>query len=147
MVPMRRSHSLLSGFLVGLVAASGVLLVHFTLQLPTSDYRARLYFLLAEWPVGVSSFYFGATFLVATGATALAGGRDRWAFLGAAVAAAAAVAALWLHLFSYLVWMHDENVTPIGMWSRLAAAALGVVGVILLARSGRLTGAWSGRGI
>jgi hypothetical protein len=129
------------GLIVGLAASFSLLLVHFTFQFPTSDYRARLYFLLAAWPFGISAFYFGATFIAGSLAAVLASLRDRWAFMGVAIAAALAVLAIWLHVFSYLVWMHDDDVTTSGVIERVAVAVLIGTGAIIFARRGRLTSA------
>jgi hypothetical protein len=135
------ARSLAVGLLVGLAASFALLLAHFTFQFPTSDYRVRLYFMLAAEPIALSAVYFGATFIVASLATALAGVRDRWAFVGGGMAALIAVTALWLHVFSYLVWMHEEDVTTTGIVARVAVAVLVGSGAILLARRGRLTSA------
>ena len=146
MVPSQRSRSMFAGFFVGFNVSSAAMLAHFTLQLPTSDYRARLYVLLASWP-SLTAFYLGATVLVAAVGVLLAGGRDRWAFLGAAAGGSVVVVALWLRLFSYTVWLHDEDVTMAGTRLRLAIAVVVGAGAILLARGSRLTSAWSRRGL
>jgi len=146
MVLTQRSRSLFAGFIVGLAVAAAAMLTHFTLQLPTSDYRARLYLLLGAWPA-LTAFYLGGAVLVAAAGVALAGGRDRWAFLGAAAGGSVVVLALWLRMFSYAGWLHDEDVTVFGTGLRIAVALLIGIGAVLLARSSRLTGAWSGRGV
>ena len=137
----RASRSLALGFLVGLATSFALLLTHFTFQFPTSDYRARLYFLLAAWPFAISAFYFGVALVAGSMAALVAALRDRWAFLGVAIAASLAVLAVWLHVFSYLVWMHDDEVTTLGIIERVAAAVLIGAGAILWARRGRLTSA------
>ena len=84
--------------------------------------------------------------MVAALAAALAGVLDRWALLGISIAAGLAVIGLWLHLYSWLVWLHEEDMTSAGVSTRIGFAVIVGVGAIILARRDRLARATGMRG-
>jgi hypothetical protein len=136
---MRPAHlkQFLAGALLSLGTGTALLGLHFVFQLPTSDYRARLYFLLWGAPLTVGSFYLGALLVVGLAASALTGWRSRTAYGGAAVGALIAWFALYFRVFSSFVWLHEEDVTGAGRLVRVVLATALLAFTLAVARRAR----------
>lgn len=125
---------------LALLIGSAVVLAEFTLLFPTSDYRARLYGMLWSWvwPVGV--IFFGMVVIPPALIAVVTGWRKVWTGVGVLVGGLVVMAAVYLHLFSYTVWLHDEDIPSWGAAIRLMLSAY----IVLVAGMAAL---WYRRGI
>jgi hypothetical protein len=128
MLPASRWRSFWMGLMVSGALGLSLLLLQYTLALPTGDLRARMVSLLANapWSIGLPLF----ALLVVAGELGLlvSGWRTLGAAAGALVGAGLVYLVLRSGVFGYLVWRYPEQVTGVGQAGRVVAAlALGAL--------------------
>lgn len=138
---VRRSESMttfLAGGGLALVIGSGLMIGDFVLHWPTSDDRARLYYLLAEAPVDLALPYLVLAFTAGLAGAWLAGWRGPALFGGVAVGSAVVVGLLFAGTYSLAAWREAHAVSMAGKWARLVTVMAATALAVLVSRQLRL---------
>ncbi len=130
----RSVRNLLPAVAVSVAVCGALLVMQYTLAMPTEDVRARVYHLLRSMPPVFVPFFV----VMLTGASVAAlwvvGDLSVAGLLVAGGVAAAGTMVLYAGVLDGLVWRTSEEVTTAGQFVRMAAASLGAATVMLWVR-------------
>lgn len=116
------------GVALALLMGSALVMTELVLFWPTSHYRARLYWLLWVFPFSLGVIHLGLVLIAPLLTAMLTGWRNRWTGVGIVLGGVVVMVAMYLGLFSYTVWLHDEDIPAWGQEIRLMIAAYVVIG-------------------
>ncbi|HVO47880.1 MAG TPA: hypothetical protein VMT29_16270 [Steroidobacteraceae bacterium] len=144
---MHRLRAFLVGLGVTLASGAAVLVVYFVVAWPTSHYRARLYFLLWGAPITLGIPHLLVVWLAGLFACLATGWRSGAAALGSFLGAALLTTALYAGLFSYAVWLHEDDYSTGGAIIRILACGVWVALTLLASRRLRRATGLAGRAV
>ena len=126
------------GCYVTFVANAALLLVISVYSWPTSDYRARLYWLLDGGPQELILPMVAIFVFVGLLGVWISGWLNTPALVGVLAGALTSVALLYSGFLGHLLWQREYQVTPAGKYLRVAVAVATTVAVVVWAKRRRM---------
>jgi len=129
--------SLLPDAAVSVAVCAALLVIQYTLAMPTEDARALAHSLLQSAPYVFAPFFVAVLTGASAGALWIVGNLSVVGALISGIVATAGTAVLYADVLDVLVWEGWDDVTAVGQFLRMAIASLAAAAVMLWARRRR----------